>query len=85
MDVNMPKMDGLEALALINDMKVRGEISWPLEIIMLTAFFNEKDQQFSLSHGAKYYMAKPIGIKQISNMLSQLYQDMKCADIELEL
>jgi len=44
MDVNMPKMDGLEATKNIKQMIQNGKIFWDLKIIIASAYTDIKDK-----------------------------------------
>ena len=53
LDVRMPKMDGLEALARLKGMPDTKDIP----VVMLSASL--RDQQAALDTGAKYFLPKP--------------------------
>ena len=63
LDVNMPKMSGLEALAKIKDHR-------PATIcLMITAYSNIQDAVTAIKHGAFDYLEKPIDSERLLNVL----------------
>ncbi|WP_013324045.1 response regulator [Gloeothece verrucosa] len=61
MDISMPKMDGLQAIAAIR--QIPELVNTP--IIALTAFAMKGDQEKCLTAGANYYVTKPIKFKDL--------------------
>ncbi|MBB6050787.1 ANTAR domain-containing response regulator [Armatimonas rosea] len=59
MDINMPRMNGIEAARLITDER-------PVPIIMLTAYSDETLVKEAISAGACAYLVKPVVIEQIA-------------------
>jgi two-component system, response regulator PdtaR len=59
MDINMPRMNGIEAARLITDER-------PVPIIMLTAYSDETLIKEAISAGACAYLVKPVVIEQIA-------------------
>jgi two-component system, response regulator PdtaR len=59
MDINMPRMNGIEAARLITDER-------PVPIIMLTAYSNETLVEEAIDAGACAYLVKPVVIEQIA-------------------
>ena len=56
LDVNMPRMGGLEALKIIKE-------KWPRTLcLMLTAFSDVKDVVYAIKLGAHDYVEKPLTI-----------------------
>ena len=68
MDVQMPGMDGLEA---IRQIKANSELNSIL-IIALTALAMPDDRQRCLDAGAKEYLAKPVRLKELSQLIQVL-------------
>jgi CheY-like chemotaxis protein len=62
MDVQMPEMDGLEAIRRLRRMP--GFAATP--IIALTAMAMMGDRERCLSAGADYYMSKPISLRELT-------------------
>ncbi len=68
MDIQMPKMDGLEAISQIrSDPKVAS-----IPIIALTALAMEGDRERCLAAGANEYLSKPIKLKQLVTVIKQI-------------
>jgi CheY-like chemotaxis protein len=65
LDINMPKMDGLETLKAI---KESAEFTH-LPVIMLTTSQAEEDRLKSYSFGANAYIVKPIGFENFSEAI----------------
>ena len=65
LDINMPKMDGLETLKAIRDsLEFRN-----LPVIMLTTSKAEEDRLKSYELGANAYIVKPIGFDNFSEAI----------------
>ena len=59
MDLHMPVMDGLEAIALIRRHEEENNLS-PVPIMVLSADNQEKTRQDVLAHGASGFVTKPL-------------------------
>ena len=71
MDVQMPRMDGLAATAAIrNTERNRGDGSHQT-VIALTAHAMQGDQQRCLAAGMDGFLAKPIGVHQLEEILQK--------------
>ncbi|MEA5622237.1 response regulator [Nostoc sp. UHCC 0251] len=70
MDIQMPRMDGLEAIRLIRD--DREFVNIP--IIALTALAMPGDRETCLAAGANQYLTKPIKLKQLVAIIQQLLE-----------
>ncbi len=67
MDIQMPEMDGLEAIQ-----QIRRNASWEnLPIIAVTALAMPEDRQKCLDAGANEYLTKPVRLKQLSDTIQQ--------------
>jgi CheY-like chemotaxis protein len=66
MDIQMPGMDGIEAIKLI-----RSKNLMDLPIIALTALAMASDREKCLEAGATDYMSKPIKLKQLAATIQQ--------------
>ncbi len=68
LDVNMPKMNGLDALTALK------ELDPSMICIMLTAFSNIKDAVQAIKVGAFDYLSKPISSERILRMIDSAHQ-----------
>ncbi len=68
MDIQMPIMDGLEAISLI---RADAEIA-DIPIIALTALAMQGDQNRCLTAGANEYLSKPVRLKQLAQKIAEL-------------
>ncbi|MFZ9738556.1 MAG: PAS domain S-box protein [Prochlorotrichaceae cyanobacterium] len=71
MDIQMPGMDGLEAIGLIRQMERLQNIP----IIALTALAMKGDQERCLDAGANLYLSKPVKLKQLDTAIKALLKD----------
>ncbi len=56
LDLNMPRLDGREALAALkNDPDLRG-----IPVVVLTTSSAERDMKYSYAHGASGFVTKPV-------------------------
>jgi CheY-like chemotaxis protein len=65
LDINMPKMDGLETLKAIRESREFGN----LPVIMLTTSRAEEDRLKSYALGVNAYIVKPIGFDNFSEAI----------------
>jgi signal transduction histidine kinase/ActR/RegA family two-component response regulator len=71
MDIQMPEMDGLEAMSWIrNDPQFA-----QMPIVALTALAMEGDREKCLAAGANEYLTKPVKLKQLSATIQQLLKE----------
>jgi two-component system, sensor histidine kinase and response regulator len=73
MDVQMPKMDGLEATTRIrnsDDQEIR-----EIPIIAMTAYSAKEDREKCLLAGMDYYISKPINNEELYTALDQILDD----------
>ncbi|NJR64370.1 MAG: response regulator [Leptolyngbyaceae cyanobacterium CRU_2_3] len=68
MDIQMPKMDGLEAIRRIRS---NPQIA-AIPIIALTALAMSGDQEKCLEAGANRYLSKPVRLKQLAEVIKNL-------------
>jgi len=73
MDIQMPKMDGLEVISLIRSEPAIAQIP----IIALTALALPGDDEKCLAAGANYYLTKPVRFKQITETIQALLRAQK--------
>jgi len=67
MDIQMPKVDGLEAIKWI-----RSNHSTDLQIVAITALAMTGDREKCLEAGANDYLSKPIKLKQLATIIQQI-------------
>lgn len=70
MDVQMPKMDGLQAMTLMQKDPNLSEIP----IIALTALAMPGDRERCLKAGATDYLSKPVSLRQLHQTIQQLLE-----------
>ncbi len=70
MDIQMPGMDGLEAMRRIRCLPDLGD----MPIIALTALAMEGDREKCLAAGANDYLSKPVKLKQLTAKIQQLLE-----------
>jgi PAS domain S-box-containing protein len=75
MDIQMPGMDGLEAMGQIRQQSSLQDTP----IIALTALAMKSDQERCLAAGADYYLSKPVKLKQLDNLLKEILADRRSA------
>ncbi|MFQ5612286.1 MAG: response regulator [Anaerolineae bacterium] len=67
MDISLPGMDGLEATGLIKNTEAVAHIP----VIALTANAMKGDAEKCLAAGCDAYLQKPIGVKELLNLVYQ--------------
>ncbi|HEY9646075.1 MAG TPA: response regulator [Chroococcidiopsis sp.] len=67
MDIQMPEMDGLEATRRIRANPLLSTVP----IIALTALAMPGDQERCIAAGANQYLSKPVGLKQLTEVIRQ--------------
>lgn len=68
LDINMPKMDGLETLKSLRESQEFRQ----LPVIMLTTSQTEEDRIKSYAFGANAYIVKPIGFENFSEAIKAI-------------
>jgi CheY-like chemotaxis protein len=68
LDLEMPRMDGKEVLAEIDDDETLRQIP----VIVLTSSAAERDIVESYRHNANAYMTKPVGYEEFQNTVRQI-------------
>ena len=79
MDIQMPDLDGLEAMGQIRQQSSLQDTP----IIALTALAMKGDQERCLAAGANYYLSKPVKLKQLDNLLKEILADRRPASPRL--
>ena len=75
MDVQMPKIDGLEATVMIRSSN--DPVLHEIPIIAMTAYSAHKDQERCLLAGMDYFISKPISSEELYNAISQVMTGRK--------
>ncbi|QIR37602.1 response regulator [Tolypothrix sp. PCC 7910] len=73
MDIQMPGMDGLEA---IRQIRIHDSLA-SIPIIALTALAMPQDREKCLEAGADEYLSKPVKLKQLNAIIQQLVNNSK--------
>ncbi len=80
MDVQMPEMDGLSAMRHIRTgEKLTGK---HLPIVALTAHALKEDQEQCLLAGADGYVAKPVSLEGLRNVIATIFDSQNAASME---
>jgi PAS domain S-box-containing protein len=72
LDIQMPRMDGLEAARRIVALMPPGDAETP-PIIALSAFTQDSDREIARQSGMSHYLAKPIRYADIARLLRDLF------------
>ena len=70
MDIQLPKMNGLEVTRRLRQLPVFSRTP----IIALTAYAMKGDKERFLAAGCSAYLSKPINIRELPEMISQMLQ-----------
>jgi CheY-like chemotaxis protein/nitrogen-specific signal transduction histidine kinase len=76
MDIQMPDLDGLEAMGQIRQQSSLQDTP----IVALTALAMKGDQERCLAAGADYYLSKPVKLKQLDNLLKEILAHRRSAN-----
>jgi signal transduction histidine kinase/CheY-like chemotaxis protein len=77
MDIQMPKMGGIEATSVIRNLESNSNIETHVPIIALTANTMEGDREKYLASGMDDYLSKPINISDLSVVLQRWLSHLK--------
>ncbi|MDX1978118.1 MAG: PAS domain S-box protein [Pseudanabaenaceae cyanobacterium bins.68] len=75
MDIQMPRMDGLEACRQIRQREATRATTTPTKIIAMTANAMTGDREMCLSAGMDEYVTKPVSLEKLNQMLCQFFPD----------
>jgi CheY-like chemotaxis protein len=67
-DINMPRLDGIESLSIIRKFHSKEEVP----IIMYTNSTNDRDVENAIKHGANLYIKKPNDIGKLREMIRKM-------------
>ncbi|MCJ2165976.1 response regulator [Pseudodesulfovibrio sp. S3-i] len=73
MDIQMPDMNGVEATTIIRDSGPESSINPYVPIIAMTAHVMVGDRETFLNSGMTEYIAKPIDMTEVENVLERLF------------
>lgn len=68
MDIQLPGMDGVEALALLREDASTAAIP----VVALTAFAMEEDRERFLAAGFRGYLEKPLSVRELPGQVARL-------------
>ena len=74
MDVQMPKLDGLETTRIIRSSKKSAQTK-NIPIIALTAYAMAGDKERCMEAGMDYYLSKPVDVKALAKILKTISSD----------
>ena len=77
MDIQMPKMGGIEATTVIRNLESNSNIETHVPIIALTANTMEGDREKYLASGMDDYLSKPINMSDLSVLLQRWLSHLK--------
>ncbi|WKK77755.2 response regulator [Marivirga salinae] len=66
LDLNLPKIDGLEVLQVVKNTYGKGHIP----IIILTTSVLDSDKSFALQNGALTYIEKPLDVENLKKIIT---------------
>lgn len=67
-DINMPRLDGIESLSIIRQFHSKEEVP----IVMYTNSTNDRDVENAIKHGANLYIKKPNDITKLRDLIVKL-------------
>ncbi|MBF0381537.1 MAG: PAS domain S-box protein [Magnetococcales bacterium] len=79
MDIQMPEMDGLQAVRELRDREKTDGHNHHTSVVALTAFALDGDERMCLTAGMDDYLCKPIGSKELLRVLCRWAGDEKKA------
>jgi len=74
MDIQMPDMDGVQATEIIRNSKPGSALNPYVPIIAMTAHAMVGDREMFLNSGMTDYIAKPVDLNEVEQVLSRLFQ-----------
>jgi CheY-like chemotaxis protein len=70
-DIRMPRMDGLELIRRVREELKRED----LPIVIISTKGSEEDVELGMSLGASGYLAKPISMAKLRELISELFKE----------
>ncbi|MFB1035635.1 MAG: response regulator, partial [Sinobacterium sp.] len=77
MDIQMPKMGGIEATSVIRNLESSSNFDAHVPIIALTANTMQGDREKYLASGMDDYLSKPIVMSELSEVLQRWLSHLK--------
>lgn len=78
LDVQMPEMDGFEALKTIKN------INESIKVIVITAYAGIEKSTLFLENGALDFIAKPFSLKDLRTIIAKVFSDGEATDVGMK-
>jgi len=81
MDIQMPKMDGVEATGKIRDWELKNNVKNRVPIVAMTANTLKSDKDLFVSAGMDDYLSKPFNSSELVRLLDRIYKQIERKNI----
>ncbi len=81
MDIQMPKMDGVEATAKIREWELENNVSNRVPIVAMTANTLKNGKDLFITAGMDDYLSKPFNVGELIRLLSRIYKQLERKNI----